>query len=219
MRILRSVDMPLDEIRAILETDDPEIAHKHLVVHRERLAERLETQERMLAYLESLINNEEQVMPYEIQIEEVQPQLIAATKIHTSLAKIGQDIGAGFGSVVHALGKAEVEPSGAPLIVYHEVIDQETDGDIEISVPVAAPFEDDGDVYGRELEGGAVASTTHTGPYEEIAPAYHALTTWISENGHGIAGPPREIYINDPQFVAPSELLTKVEFPIMDEAG
>lgn len=152
MRILRSVDMPLDEIRAILETDDPEIAHKHLVVHRERLAERLETQERMLAYLESLINNEEQVMPYEIQIEEVQPQLIAATKIHTSLAKIGQDIGAGFGSVVHALGKAEVEPSGAPLIVYHEVIDQETDGDIEISVPVAAPFEDDGDVYGRELE-------------------------------------------------------------------
>ena len=44
VRILRSVEMPLDEIRSILETDDPELVHKQLVVHRERLAERLAAQ-------------------------------------------------------------------------------------------------------------------------------------------------------------------------------
>jgi DNA-binding transcriptional MerR regulator len=31
VRILRSVDMPLDEIRAILDTDDPQLVHKQLV--------------------------------------------------------------------------------------------------------------------------------------------------------------------------------------------
>ena len=41
---------------------------------------------------------------------------------------------------------------------------------------------------------------------------------WISENGYEIAGPPREIYLSDPQAVVPEELLTRVELPICPEA-
>ncbi|MGD2103445.1 MAG: GyrI-like domain-containing protein, partial [Acidimicrobiia bacterium] len=74
------------------------------------------------------------------------------------------------------------------------------------------------DVYTRELEGGSMASTIHHGPYQEIAPAYHTVTGWISEHGHEIAGPPREIYLNDPQTVPEEELLTRVEFPIHTDA-
>ncbi len=136
VRILRSVDMPLDEIRAVLETDDPELVHKQLVVHRERLAERLATQERMLVYLESLIQRKEGIMPYDVQVMEATPQMVAATKIRTNLRSIGNDIGAGFGTLMHALGREGVSPSGAPLIVYHDVIDEETEGHIEICVPV-----------------------------------------------------------------------------------
>ena len=62
-----------------------------------------------------------------------------------------------------------------------------------------------------------MATTVHHGPYEQIAAAYHTLTGWISEHGHDIAGPPREIYLNDPQTVAPAEILTRVEFPICSE--
>jgi effector-binding domain-containing protein len=63
-----------------------------------------------------------------------------------------------------------------------------------------------------------MASTVHYGPYEEIAPAYHTLTGWISEHGHEIAGPPREIYLNDPHMVATEEIATQVEFPIRPES-
>jgi effector-binding domain-containing protein len=218
VRILRSVDMPLDEIRAILETDDPVLIHKQLVVHRERLAERLAAQERTLAYLESLIQRKEGIMPYDVQVTEATTQLVAATKVHTNLSQIGDDIGAGFGSLMMALGREGITPSGAPLIVYHDVIDEETDGDIEVCVPVDAAISGDADVYSRELEGGSMATTVHHGPYEQIAPAYHTLAGWISEHGHDIAGPPREIYLNDPQMVPPEELLTQVEFPICSEA-
>ena len=217
VRILRSVDMPLDEIRAVLETDDPELVHKQLVVHRERLAERLAAQERTLAYLESLIQREDGIMPYDVQVMDALPQLVAATKVHTNLSRIGDDIGAGFGSLMMALGREGVAPSGSPLIVYHDVIDEETDGDIEICVPVRSAISGDPEVYGRELEGGTMATTVHHGPYEQIAAAYHTLTGWISEHGHDIAGPPREIYLNDPQTVLPDELLTRVEFPICSE--
>ena len=101
-----------------------------------------------------------------------------------------------------------------PFIVYHTIIDEETDGDIEIGVPVAAPFDEVGQVTSRTLEGGTMATTMHHGPYQEIGPAYHTLTGWISEHGHEIVGPPRETYLNDPSEVTPDELLTKVEFPI-----
>lgn len=217
VRILRSVDMPLDEIRSILETDDPELAHKQLVVHRERLAERLEAQERMLAYLETLIHRKEGIMPYDVQVTEVTPKLVAATKVHTNLRQIGSDIATGFGTLMQGLGKEGLMPSGAPLIVYHDVIDEQTDGDIEICVPIAREIDNPAEVYSRELEGGTVATTMHHGPYEQIGSAYHTLTGWISEHGHEIAGPPREIYLNDPQVVPAAELLTQVEFPIRSD--
>lgn len=84
VRILRSVDMPLDEIRAVLGTDDPELVRKQLVVHRERLTERLAAQERTPAYLESLIQREDGIMPYDVDVVEALPQLVAATKVHTT---------------------------------------------------------------------------------------------------------------------------------------
>lgn len=217
VRILRSIEMPLDEIKAVLLADDSDnndMLHKQLEVHRERLAERLAADERMLQYLESLMKREEGIMPYTITTENVAPQLVAATRIHTSISKVGGDIGVGFGRLVPALGQAGIEPSGPPLIVYHDIIDEETDGDIEVCIPVKAEMPTGDDVYSRELEGGLVATTTHRGRYEEIGPAYHTLTGWISQNGHEIVGPPRETYLNDPQTVLPDDLLTRVEFPI-----
>ena len=61
---LRSIDMPLDEIRAVVEVDDAEQATTHLLAHRERLAERMATHERMLAYPESIIQQKGRVITY-----------------------------------------------------------------------------------------------------------------------------------------------------------
>ena len=47
--------MPLDEICAVLATDDPVVVHRHLELHQERLAERFEDQRRMAAALERAV--------------------------------------------------------------------------------------------------------------------------------------------------------------------
>ena len=157
-------------------------------------------------------------MPYEVSITKVAPQPIAAVKLQTSLKQIANSIQTGFGKLMQGLGRSGVTASGAPFIVYHDVIDEETDGHIEICVPVAAALAPDPDVYGRELEGGEMATTVHHGPYQQIGPAYHTITSWIAENGYEIAGPPRETYLNDPRQVAAEELLTRVEYPICGAA-
>lgn len=213
VRILRSLDLPLEAIRAVLAAA-PSDAQALLLRHRQLLSERLAAHQRMLVYIDQLIAKPETLMTYDIKLENVDAKRILAVKKHTNLRQIAGQIGAGFGAIMPSLAAAQVTPAGPPLVVYHSVIDSETAGDIEICVPVPDSHDASGDVYTRELEGGSMACAVHRGPYEQIAPLYHAITAWIGDQGHEIAGPPRETYLNDPQLVPPAELLTRVEFPV-----
>ncbi|MEI2704302.1 MAG: MerR family transcriptional regulator [Ilumatobacteraceae bacterium] len=218
IRILRLVDMPVDEIRDVLAEDDPAVTAGRLELHRQRLQERLADHERMLRFLERLIERGGTIMPYDVTIKDIPTHAVASVTVHTSLATIGDAIAKGFGAVVGAISAARVAPAGAPFIVYHQVIDEDTDGNIEICVPVPASTGErvggPGDVVWKQVPGGPVAATTHRGPYAEIGPAYHTVTGWIHDHGHTITAPPREVYLNDPQLVAPEDLLTEVQFPI-----
>jgi DNA-binding transcriptional MerR regulator len=51
-RILRRQGMPSREIRAVLAADDPVVARRLLELHRERLQEWLEEQERLVQSIE-----------------------------------------------------------------------------------------------------------------------------------------------------------------------
>lgn len=222
IRVLRSVDMPLDEIHAVLDADSDDLVSKHLAAHRERLVERLAADEQRLSYLEALMARGGGVMPYSVQLDQVAPQLVATARFHTTWVRVADDVGVGFGSLVRALGREGVEPVGPPFMVLHDVIDEETDGDLELCIPVGGEIEDDTVVSSRRIPGGTVAVTEHRGPYLEIAPAYHVLTAWVAEHSHEATGPPREIYLNDPQIVSPEELVTRVELPVravVEQAG
>ncbi|NYT93545.1 MerR family transcriptional regulator [Salinispora sp. H7-4] len=215
IRMLRAIDMPIADIRDLLADDDPELTGKRLVAHRERLRARLAEQEQMLRFLQALIDRGGRVMPYDVIVKEAATIPVASLTLHTSLNAIGADLGRGFGTVVDAIGNAGAESNGKPFVIYHDVIDEQTNGDIEICIPVPAGTVLPGDpVRYRELPGGPVATTVHRGPYQEISPAYHVVTGWIEQEGIHPAGPPREIYLNDPQTVSPAELLTEVQFPI-----
>ncbi len=54
-RTLRDQGMPLEEIRAVLATPDPEIVRRSLSLHRERMEERLADQQRTLSSIERFL--------------------------------------------------------------------------------------------------------------------------------------------------------------------
>ena len=47
--------MPVEEVRSILDADDPAVVRRHLELHRERLAERLEERLRTVDRMERLL--------------------------------------------------------------------------------------------------------------------------------------------------------------------
>lgn len=214
IRVLREVDMPLDSIAEVLATTDRELAAKHLGQHRDRLAARLADDERKLRFLERLIERGESIMPYDITAKRTDHTIAATTRRTTDLAGIGETLADGFGAAMHAVSAAGGMPAGPPFVVYHDLIDEQTVGSIEIGIPVAAGLDLNGDVAVVDLEPTTVASTIHRGPYDEIRQAYHALSAWMAEQGREPAGPPREIYLNDPGEVPPPELLTEVQWPV-----
>jgi effector-binding domain-containing protein len=215
IRILRRLDMPLEEIRELLDAE-PEVGAKLLRAHRGRLEEELDRHRRMLAYLERLIERDEGVMPYDVGIKDVPAQHVARIRRTVSLATISSDIGEGFARIWDALGSAPLTISGPPFLTTLGALDEDMGGEVDLAVPLAAPFEEgDEFVRGAELPPMTVAWTTHHGPYDEIGPAYHTVAGWIQEHGHELAGPTREIYLTDPN-VTPgvADYLTEVQFPI-----
>jgi effector-binding domain-containing protein len=71
-----------------------------------------------------------------------------------------------------------------------------------------------GEITCYELPGGQMAKIVHKGPYMKSAPTYKKLFEWIAANHKKVAGPTREVYMNDPREVPPEDILTEIYAPI-----
>jgi effector-binding domain-containing protein len=65
---------------------------------------------------------------------------------------------------------------------------------LEVGVELHGSFSDQGDVVRSATPAGAVASTTHFGPYGNLGAAHDAVRRWCADNHHRLAGPSWEIY-------------------------
>lgn len=209
IRILRAVDMPLEQIGRVLDSA-PAQRNELMAEHMDRLEADLAAQRQRLAAFTDLQEGRKQLMPYEVQEKELADTNVAAVSKEVNLKSIAGAIGEGFGTIMGTIGPEGMAPTGAPFVIYHDVIDEETSGKLEMCIPVAGLFDAGGPVESKQLPGGRAASTIHKGAYDEVAGAYHAISTWMADNGYEPAAPPAEIYLNDPTEVSVSEQLTEV---------
>ncbi|MBE9513679.1 MAG: GyrI-like domain-containing protein [Chloroflexi bacterium] len=131
------------------------------------------------------------------------------------------DIAAMIPKVCQFAVQKGVQIQGRPTFVCHEMgaeeamkADKEGTADVEVAVPVSGRVEGSDEVSCYELAGGKMAKTVHKGPYQDCGPIYENLFAWLAENGKEIAGPTREVYLNDPNEVPQAEILTDMYVPI-----
>jgi effector-binding domain-containing protein/DNA-binding transcriptional MerR regulator len=213
IRTLRFLEMPLADIRAILASD-PAGTRVLLEAHRDRLAREADRQRYAMALLESMLNEEPQMI-YQIHLRETEPQLAAAVAGNAAWADIGTYVSGALMEIFRVAGSQGVRFAGPAYAVYHSAHSTEAMVDLEVGMPVAEPIEPEGRVAAATVPGGLIATTIHCGPYEEVGPAYRALGEWVQEHGHETAGPPREVYLVGPDQVRePGALRTEVVWPI-----
>ena len=213
IRSLRFLEMPLPEIRAVLSAT-PEQARDILRAHRERLATQIERQRFAIGLLDAMMR-EEPPMTYEVHLQQVQPQLAASIRGRAAWADLGAFVGGSLQELYQSAGSQGIRFAGPPYAIYHHADSTEAEVDVEVGVPVADPVDPCGRVVNTEIAGGLVATTMHCGAYENVGPAYRALGEWVQEHGHEMAGPPREIYLTDPNAVPdPGANRTEIVWPI-----
>jgi effector-binding domain-containing protein len=156
-------------------------------------------------------------MPYDISVKEVEPQHVLVRHVSVEQVDLGRAIQETFGEAYGFFGRSGVQPAGPPFLVYHHGPEGGR-WEADICAPcvmtsVAPPVHFE---Y-RTVDGGAVATVLHRGPYETISNAYVALADWVKERGYEFTGSPREIYLSEPD-VPPAEIETVLEWPVRPAA-
>ncbi len=211
IRLLRSLEVPLEEIAEILH--DPTGSKRVIERQRRRLESRVDQLQGLLASLAQL--EREDAMTYDVRTKEVPQQQIISVRTRTRLADLGAEAGRAFGELFAHLGRAGAAPAGPPFALYHGAPSEDEHVEVEFCVPVSRPMSGAGRVSGRELGGGPTAYTLHCGRYDAVGPVYAALQRWIQEHGHECADAPREIYLVGPQQVAdPAQFRTELQWPL-----
>lgn len=133
---------------------------------------------------------------YEIQSRTGPEQLTAVMTATLPVAEIGPWLARAYGAIASVIQAGGGYPAGPPFARYHRLA---SDGfAVEAGFPVSAAIDTEGDVRLSHLPGGPAAVIVHIGPYEQMAPAYEALASWVRSHGDEPAGDPWEVYFSDP---------------------
>ena len=215
IRRLRDVELPLEEIKAVLAERDVAAVRDRLETHRRRLQEKELACRRELASLDRLIEQQGHAPAYEVKVRDMVTQAIVSVRGHVPMSGMPEFFQRAYRDIFGLIGSVGVRPAGSPVSIYHDPEFRDDDVDVEVAVPVSEPVEGAGRVVFGALAGGPVAYTLHVGPFDEIGNAYTALAEWTQAHGHEPAGPPRECYLTDPQTTPnPAEYRTEVIWPI-----
>lgn len=214
IRLLRFLEMPLEEIRAVLRADDPEEVRVLLLGHRERIAARIEQEQHALLLIQQLVEKQEDFLAYTVKIKEVQAQPIVSIRTHAPDVAFGQVIPVALRELIAYAERTGVRRHDLPPVVIHHQYTEE-DADIEIGIPIERAVVGEERITSTIIPGSSVAYVIHIGPYHELEFVYPALAAWIQEHGYETDGPSREAFLNDWEHVAnPAEYQTEVMWPI-----
>jgi effector-binding domain-containing protein len=221
---LRSLELPLDEIREILRLSDDAVRER-LAEHRERLLRQAETTNQILHDLNRLIDGKEPLVPAktitvsEVDVQELPEQHVLRIRQQATMEELPRLIGAAIEELeahMKSVGTAEQGPVG----VAYAYPDETGVMRFDTYWPVEAGAEGAGRIEAVTMPACIAISYLHRGPYDELHHTHSALHELLSEHGAEPAGDAREVYLTDPRVVPdPADYETLVQFPVVPETA
>jgi len=148
---------------------------------------------------------------FEVEHKSVQLMLVAALRMSGRYSDAGKGfslLGKKFGR--HICGKA--------FMLHHDSEYKENDANFEVCMPIRKG-ESTGNIEVRELAGGPCISLIHTGPYDQIGPAYNKIIEFARRQGYQTKVPTREVYLKGPGMILkgnPKKYVTEIQM-LIDE--
>jgi DNA-binding transcriptional MerR regulator len=213
IRLLRDLDVPLDQIRALVDGGGPQALKSLLARHRERVVERHAELERILLRLDAALNEDRGLVPYEIETVTLEATWVISRRRSTSRSRLDAEIDRCLDEMEGELVARGASAAGREFVLYHNAFHWYRGLEMEVCLPVErAAAEAHG---GWLLPGGTCVRTLYRGPWDDIWQAYSTMLARIAREGNEIGGPARETYLVDERDTEdPGRYVTEITWPM-----
>jgi DNA-binding transcriptional MerR regulator/effector-binding domain-containing protein len=220
IRRFRDLDMPLEQIGAVLSAPDLPARSELIARHLGRLEQELARTQSAVASLRGLLEGPARVP----EIKHRHDPAVDAAAISGVVAS--DDLGPWFQGAIGELravltaqeggaaGAVEAGPPGA--VIATEFFAQER-GEITVYVPTSVPIRTVGRVIRLTIPAQELATIVHCGPHDDIDRSYGALATHVADRTLAVNGPIRERYLTFRHDTADETAWrTEIGWPIFD---
>jgi DNA-binding transcriptional MerR regulator len=186
IRRFRDMDMPLEQIKAVLTASDPEERDRVIVAHLRSMERQLEQTQATVTSLRALLEGGGELPGVELRSVDSGPALVSRARVgwNDTQAWLGDTL-TGLRRQLQDLG---LRRAGADGALYTSEFFEAHLGEVIAFIPVRQGG-------AEELRGGPMAVTVHRGSFADLDRSYAELGAFVAERGIGTAGPIREHYV------------------------
>lgn len=213
VRRLRSLEMPLPEVRAALTAPDGPARNRTILTYLTRMDRELAEAQVAVQSLRALL--EDGPGGPTVELVTVEPTPTLAIDATVARAGLGEWCEATFGLLFAAVARFGLVAAGPGGGLYSDEFFEADVGPVVAYLPLPEPADVVGRAHPLELPAATLATIVHPGPFEELDRAYGVLGRWVAGRSLRVAGPVRERYLVSPaDSDDPHDLRTEVGWPI-----
>jgi DNA-binding transcriptional MerR regulator len=213
--MLRRLDMPLARVAEVVAAPEPQ-SGELVASYWAAIERRIAAQRELAKHLEiRLTGAEGSYDMFDIKERDVAEQLVLTEQRHVLARDLPTWMGAAFGRL-EASAERFGGVAGPALAIFHGEVNEDSDGPVEVCVPIDRGQDPGSDVAARiepAHREAFVRIKKAMVEYPQILTAYDAVERWVSANS-AVAGAPREVYFTDFMSAGPDDEVCDIAFPI-----
>ncbi|MFK4448537.1 DNA-binding transcriptional MerR regulator [Caballeronia udeis] len=218
IRRFRALDMPLEEIRAVLAARDLDTRNELISAHLVRLESSLARTQSAVASLRGLLQHSARSSA-RIEQHSVDATMAAAISEVVDVKDALSWYQGAVAELYATLAAQHVPITGPAGGIFSNTLFSDARGEATIFLPCGATVRPMGRVLSLAVPQIELASIMHAGPHSDIDLAYGALATYVAQHALAIEGPIREYYLVGSHETADATLWrTEIGWPIFQTA-
>jgi DNA-binding transcriptional MerR regulator len=195
IRRFRSLDMPLEEIHAVIATRDLATRNELISGHLSRLEATLARTQEAAVSLRDLLKPPADCAPVVIEHRQVAATPAVAVRDMLDLEDATSWFQGALGELYATIAAQKLTPLGQAGGIFASELFTHERGEATIYVPCAEPIRPTGRVAPLTVPPVELAVITHLGSHHDVDRAYGALGAYVAEHALGVEGPLREFYV------------------------
>ncbi len=215
IRRFRSLDMPLEEIHAVIATSDLAARNELIAGHLRRLEMTLARTQNAAASLRDLLEPPAGAAPVVIEHRRMLATPAAAVSEVIDVKDASGWYQGALGELYGLLAAQKVTPADPGGAIYANDLFSRAHGQATVFVPCDQTVRAAGRVSGVVIPRAELAVTTHAGAHHDVDLAYGSLAAYVTDHALGVEGPIREYYLIGPHETTDErQWRTEIGWPI-----